>query len=412
MSFYGFNRAALNGGVTGFIAGAALVTAVSGFAADATRVVLPSASPTVTSSVEATGRLALLGAASIEAHSSTLANGGRISFGDGGFIVLSTCTAFPALLQLQTATIVVNSKLQATYTNAWAASFGQVEATGFITRPGAGVASGSATVTAVPKVEVGFASQIDGVSAATADPSVKRSGQTTIQRDGYAQQTITSGFRASGLRTALGYANPAVTSSCTTDSIKIHGGAANFTSVFEVAVVASTDAALATITSDMTATGLLTQHAQVPMPVLFEITADPMVTIPGQANEMGGTSFMTGAGLLALQAGSALGGTVLVTAEGRLALLGQATQAIDSSLSATGEIYKPGAATFSGLSNMAAQWAILVEASAAIVCPSSMTALAFTNTEAPDPASRTMYRPSLDRVMRRPFTDRAMRRQA
>ncbi len=54
MSLNGFNRSALNGGVSGIIAGAALVIAVSGFAADGTRVVLPSAEAIAVSTAQST----------------------------------------------------------------------------------------------------------------------------------------------------------------------------------------------------------------------------------------------------------------------------------------------------------------------------------------------------------------------
>ena len=93
MSMYGFNRTTLNGGVSGVIAGAALVLAISGFAASPTRTVFSDAAISVVSSTQSDGRLALQAQAQVSNTSTLEANGVRIALGDGHSVSTSNCTA-------------------------------------------------------------------------------------------------------------------------------------------------------------------------------------------------------------------------------------------------------------------------------------------------------------------------------
>lgn len=373
MSLYGFNRSALNGGVSGIIAGAALVIAVSGFVADGTRVVLPSAETVAASTAQSTAV--------------------RTTYGDGDFVAVSSGTAWPALFQLQSADIVVASSLSATYTDAWRHILGGLTGEGFITRPGAGALAGVATVSATPLVTAGFASKIIAVSTTTADASVTLNGQSTVQRDGYVQRMdVSSATTASALRTALGYATAETSSDCIADGSKTHGGQARMDGVFSLSAIASTDAAYAVFTSSLTANAQLTQSGESSSTVLSVITAQPTLTT------------------FAVQVD--LSGVAAVTANARTALLGLSDIVSTSEATAAGEIYKPGAAIATATSELTAQWGILISSSAGITALSTVTAFAATNAEAPDPAERTMYRIATDRTMYRPFTDREMRRAA
>ena len=372
MSFFGLNRAALNGGVSSIIAGAALIIASSGFAADGTRV--------------------LLSSASIVASSGAASGGVRIANGRSGFVSAAVVTAFPALLQLQTANIVAVSGLLATYTNAYAPITASLQGTGFITRPGAGVAAGVCTVVAEPLVIAGFASRIDIGSAVTADASVKLNGQTTVQRDGYARVAVVSTLAANGLKTALGYAAGNAVSSCTADSIKTHGGRAIFAGLASISAIASTDSGRCFIVSNCTATGFVTQFSGADIPVSFSSSAHQTVTTFGVAEAMAATSNLA--------------------ADGRLALLADALMHIDSASAASGTINKMAAASAVTLCTFTAQWALLRESSARLEVASKMTAEAYTNAELPDPDERTLHRPFADRQMSRPFVDRTMRRSA
>lgn len=371
MSFYGLNRAAINAGVASFVAGAALLAASSTVEASATRVVLPEASVICSSNVAVTGV--------------------RNCSGSVGFVTEVTGSAFPALLQLQFADIHITSGLKATYTNAWARQTSLLGATGFITRPGASSAIGHFEASAVPLVDVGFASNLVSTSFATADASVKRNGQTTVERDGYAKQAIQSSFYVNGLKTALGYAYPSVSSDCNAVPTKIHGGAVEFTNSFAVSVVASTDMAISKTVSTFSADGLLTQSGQATAEFVSSLVSVPTVVKPAQADEM-----------LGLSDGWAIP---------RLGILAQANSVALSSSEADGFIMKLGFAEAVVTSSSNAQWALLIEAEATIQSQSTMTALPYTNAEAADPPNRTMRRIGVDRSMRRPFVDRVMRRQ-
>lgn len=372
MSFYGLNRAAINAGVASFVAGAALLAASSTVEASATRVVLPEAPITCSSNVAVTGD--------------------RNCFGSVGFVTEGTGSAFPALLQLQFADIHITSGLKATYTNVWAHQTSVLEADGFITRPGAGNATGHFEASALPLVDVGFASNLVVTSSASADASVKRNGQTTVERDGYAKQVIQSSFTVEGLKTALGYAFPSVSSDCNAVPTKIHGGAVEFTNLFAVSVVASTDMAISKAVSDFTADSWLTQPGQAKADFISSLVSDPTVVRPGQVDEMAGVS----------------DGWAIP----RLGVLAQANSVVLSSSEAAGFIMKLGSVESAATSFGTAQWSILVEGAAVIANQSNMTALPYTNAEAADPPNRTMRRIGVDRAMRRPFVDRVMRREA
>ena len=372
MSFYGLNRAAINAGVASFVAGAALLAATSTVEASATRVVLPEASVICNSNVAVTGV--------------------RNCFGSAGFVTEATGSAFPALLQLQFADIHITSSLKATYTNAWAHQTSILEADGFITRPGASNAIGHFEASAVPLVDVGFASNLVVTSSASADASVKRNGQTTVERDGYAKQVIQSAFTVEGLKTALGYANTSVSSECSAVPIKIHGGSVEFANLFTVSVVASTDMAISKAISVFTADSLLTQSGQAAAEFVSSLVSDPTAVRPGQADEMAAVSD--------------------AWAIPRLGILAQANSVALSSSEANGFIMKLGFAETVVTLSASAQWALLIEAEATIQSQSNMTALPYTNAEAADPPNRTMRRIGVDRVMRRPYVDRVMRRQA
>lgn len=373
MSFYGLNRSAFNGGVSGIIAGAALIASVSGFAGDGTRWVMPDATASAVSTVAASSV--------------------RTAYGEGGFVGASTGSALPGLLQLHSANIVVASSLVATNTDAWALATGSTTAAGFITRPGTGISTGVSAATADPLVTVGYRSDITVTSGFSADASVKLNGQSTTQRDGYVNLMSVSGYTtADGLKTALGYATAVTTSSCTTDSIKTHGGAANMPAVWAVSAIASTDAAYPEAFSYMTAKGYIIAGGEAVATLVAGMTVAETNTTQGVANVSAGVSVMAANGRLAVLAGSAMEVTSLVTA--------------------SAEIYRPGTAVITATSDMTAQWALLVFSSANLVAISTCTALASTNAEAPDPEERTMYRPFTERAMVRPFVDREMRRSA
>ena len=372
MGFYTLNRVAINAGVASFIAGAALLASTSTVEASATRVVLPEASAVLTSNAQAAAT--------------------RRIFGVAGFVGGLTGSAFPALLQLQSADIHSSGSFRATYTEAWANQFSQLESTGTITRPGSGVALSVLSVTAVPLADVGFASTILCTSWAAADASVKRSGQSTTERDGYARQAFSSLLVADGLRTALARSSWGAASSLIADATKTHGGAADLAGKLTITVIASTDKMQSNFLSDMTATAIHIQAGEALVESSGSCYADPIAIIPGYPQEMASLSGVSATGRLAQLAEAGIFGTGQLTAKGTRVHLGYGVSG--------------------GLLTASAEWSLLIDGEATVVAGSSMTALAYTNAEAQDPPSRTMRRITVDRVMRRPYVNRVMRRQA
>lgn len=401
MSFYSLNRAALNAGVSGIVFGAALLVSSGALSGEATRYVLPDAAFVASTALSADGRLALQGQADAQLNGTVTATGVRTTPGDGGFIASSTCTAFPALLQLQSANIVVASALRATYTDAWAISLGSVSADGFITQPGTGVSAAVSTLWADPVATVGFSSNIVVASSASADASVKLSGQSTWQRDGYAGAVRSvSTLSADALRTGTGAALMSSTSTATCSGIKTHGGAAHMDGVFSVSVIASTDAALITSYSYGVATGLVTQFGTAAYPCLWATEATPTLTTFGAADvtaSSGGTSTAR----LAELGLADIAATWSTSADSRTALQGAAliNLASNATASATKTVFS-GAVVVAN-SDTTAQWSVLRMAQSNIEALSFLTAVPYTNAEAPDPERRTMRRPGITRQMRR-----------
>lgn len=392
MNFFGLNRAALNGSVTGLIAGAAIAIASSSSAANGTRIVLPSA--VAVSSSDAT------------------AKGVRNVFGSGAFVSTASITAFPALLQLTTANIVVTSALKASYTNAYAASTGTLQADGYIIRAGGGTASAISTGMATPLVAVGYASNINVMSSATADASVKLSGQTTWQRDGYASVAAASMMVAESLRTALPTAWAGSSSSCTSEGIKMHGGAAQIHCVWTMTAVASSDSALSVASSYATAAATVTQFGSATAYAQSDASADRIVITFGLVEPSVAISSAVADGRLALLGDAEMTGLSNAFAAGRTALRGDATIGVISTTTADGAIHKLADALSVATSDMTAAWQILRFGFADLVGSSAMTATAMTNVEAPDPPSRTVSRPFTGREVRRPYVNREMRRSA
>ncbi len=393
MSMYGFNRSTLNGGISTIVAEAAMVIAVSGFAAEGVKTVHSSASVAAISTMQATGNM--------------------IARGDGDFVATSSGSAWPVSLQLHSANIPATSRLQATYTDVWGHALGVLTGEGFITRPGTGVSTAVSTGSATALLTAGVTSQLVATSAGYADASVQLNGQSTVQRDGYVQaMTVSSTTTANGLRTALGYVTAVTASNCITGSIKTHGGRADMSAAFTVVAIASTDTLYFEANSGMAAVGTVTRNNEAYASTGASLTAWPTrTTFVGQVGLVGVSDMVANdrtallgsvsivevsaavaTGTIYKMAGSTVGCSSVGTADARLALLGEAL--VSGSLTAT------------------ALGGLIIPGTAHSVATFSIAALGYSNAEAPDPAERTMYRSATDRTMYRPFTYREMRRSA
>jgi len=412
VNFFGLNRSTLNGGVSGIVAGAALVVAASALASTATRVVLPSSNAAASATVQANGRTALLGVASLQAQGALAAQGTRVAFGSAGIIVELNATAYPALLQLVSADIPVSGQLLATPTTAWGHSQAQLGASATRVQNGAGTLAAVWSVALDPLVVVGFASHIEANSSATADARTRPVGFAGWMNDGYALIGTSTTFTADGLKTARGFAAFEVDSRCVSDGIHIHGGRALLTSSAEVSAAPASDSAQAQTASSLVATPVRTQHGASGAELLAGFTATPTRTTFAAPITVPAESALIGDGRLAERAEAQGGSESGMSADGRLAERAEAQLLAGSDAAAAGAIIKLGEAQTAAESGMTAQWAILRLGFADIAATSGATATGRTNLEAPDPDSRTLRRLGVDRTLQRPFVDRTMRRSA
>lgn len=430
MAFYGFNRAALNAGVSGIIAGAALVVAVSTSAAQGLRTVNGNAPITAIATAQANGRLALQGASSFTVINVVSAAGTKRTPGNASFIPSISLTATPALLQMQTANITVSSGLKATATNAWAVLQSQGQATGYVIKPGASTSVAVATGSAEGQVKAGFASNIEVISFAKADASVKLFGQSTWQRDGYAVAITISNTTSVSLRTAQGFSDVAVQSDAQIAGDKIHGGSAVFTCFTDIQATGAIDTANFVGFSTLWANPAVIQYSAANLGILVTFEARETLTHFANTTEFVCASNATASGRLALQTSSNTVAVSNAVATGRLAVLGAMLSEARLISNATGRFAQQSTGSFVGLcevtafgvriqecsadivatSDGSAQWSLLIQSSGTIQATSTVTALAYTNAESLDPDARTMLRPYTNRLMARSFTDRTMRR--
>ena len=432
MALYGYNRAAFNGAVSGIVAGAALLFASGDLSAQGVRNVLPDSAVVATSAAGATAV--------------------RIAPGDGGFITTSSLFATPGLLQLQSAHIDVASALKGVNTEALSSSLTVFQADGVLTQAGAANAPGAWVATAVPLVDVGFASNPLFLSDCTADARVQLSGQTGFQVDGYARTTWAVGFSAESLRTALGYTQAGSGSDLTVESIKTHGGRADIVCEWTTTALPATDAALSLWGSNAAAQGVVVRPGTGRSVVDSMLQADATAVLPG-VSDVVVVSTLVATGRFALL-GDALASPVssasatptrttfgeaslsvdaTATSDARLALLGEAVASATSTMdsdgllallgatevafgsdaTATGLIFENGfVEVILGTSSLIAIPAREINAQASITAASTCQSSALVNAGAPDPDSRVMRRQPQERVMTRVFTDRLMRRTA
>ena len=389
MALYGYNRSAFNGGVSGIVAGAALLFAAGDIQAQGVRVVLPESVVVVTSTTTA---------ASV-----------RTALGDGGFIVSSSLDSIPGLLQLQSAHIDVVSTLKGSNTDAWSASSGVLSSEAVLTQAGAAHAAGALVASALPLVDVGFAADVFFGSVLTADARVQLDGTTGFQVDGYASTAWAVDFSVDALRTALGYTQVVSTSGTAAESIKTHGGAANIVAAWSTTATPATDAAFSDGLSSLSAQGTVIQPGAATALGATTLQADATAILPGQS-EAQVTSTLVADARLALLAQALLTANSAGTAGANRVTPGAASGAAQSSASASALVFENGFAAISAASSMTAIPALQIDAQADITATSTCRTDSLVNAGSPDPDSRVMRRQPQVRVMARAFTDRVMRR--
>lgn len=379
MDDHGINSAALNGSAVRMIAGAALMAVLTSVTALPTCTQYAGAQSTVVSALSATAvRLAMAQAAI------TVQSDGKAEW------VIATGAA---------AAISGTSSLRAQYTDVLSASTLAVSAAGTIIRPGAATAVSLFGLTAAPSVTVGYASNINVTSSGFADASVKLSGQSAWQRDGYSTITVNSSIAGNGLRTAMAAAAPTVTSTAGANAVLTQGGAASIEVKFTTLAVGSTDFAICNIVSTMTAAPTVTQFGGANVVGKFDVTATATNTQQGATDVAQINLSVTAAPRLALLGAAAVNASSAMQADARLGILATAPISCTGSLQAAGVTFRPGSALFAVSSDMTARYQILKFGEAAIAVHSALFADPITNPTVPAPAERTAYVAADDRSM-------------
>lgn len=392
MSFYGFNSAAINGGVAFAIAGEALIKASSSFEAAGTRI--------------RTSEATFVG------MSGGSAKGIRVVMAEADFIGGADLYAPWNLLFDVTATLAGSSGFKATPTGAHVAATSEFSAEPTQILPGAGIASGHGLLMVTPLREAAGAAVMQGMASLQADPGVKLSGQSTVQREGYATFSAVSALYAGGVRLAQGGGDFVVRSTFSADSTYVQGGMATFAARSEFLGIGTTEFANFIAEARLIARGTVTQFGAMQAVSSSEFTAIDTVLTQGTVLPYEGHSDFAALGRYALRSSGAFNARGALSAAGRLALQSSAAISSRSDLMIDPVVIIPASATeFVGAGSLYAPWIILRDGAATFIATSKLTATGRTNVEAEDPPERTMKRPFTDREMRRPFIDREMRRK-
>ncbi|MFB9244943.1 hypothetical protein [Massilia antarctica] len=390
MNSFGINSAAVNGSASRVVPGEALFSASGALAADATR--------TQYGGAVVTGRV-------------TGKDAGALRIAMGAALVRPEFYASAEWVLATTAGATSYSALtaRAAHTEVLCTATVDVTASGTIIRPGVAAGTAAFTARADPLVTIGYAATGIGTLSVYVEAGVRRNGQGTTERDGYASATSGLTATAAATRTALAVAATFASFSASTDSVKIHAGSAIMASTLGILAVGSSDGCRAEFTSSLSAQPTLIQPAQADFASGLRAMATPTVTIQGEAQ------------LVLIASGC--------TADARLALQGGADFPMAGTLSADCRLALQGAAVMAGLAHLApAPWAYrmadapaylagsLIADGVRICMGQAMGAMVFgayaepaTNAAVAAPASRTMHIPREIRSARTPFERRTMR---
>jgi hypothetical protein len=377
VNFFGINSAPVNGSAFVVVLGAALIAGSSGAQAVPTNTT-PGAANTVTVTANVT------------------ATGVRNVFGGGQSSTVSTSIAQWVLATTASAGIRVTAEARATNTDAYGIATSSGAATGTKVLPGAASGSAYSGATASGDRTAGTPALAIVTAWTAADASVKRSGQTTTERDGYAFVPMTAIVTAGGEKTTLGTAIGNAYVTATADATKIHGGQAAVVCSLTITATGANDTAVASTTSTVTAKPTLTMFSAATASSTAVVPpVDSVVSRSGGMCVATGTSVMTAGGRLALQGAGATSFASSATANGRLALQGAARPTASSAATA-----------YANVTRFAESRSALVATS---LTAAGIVADAIANPATPAPFNRTMRVAAESRAMRVAYENRTMR---
>lgn len=390
MNSFGLNSAAVNGTASRVVLGAASFAAGGTLTADATR--------TQYGGAAAIGGLAPKDAAGV-----------RTAMGEALFRPEFYASAEWVLATTAGAVSYAIFTARAAHTEVlWSATFVS-NAKGAIIRPGAAIATAAFVPSADPLVTIGYAATCQSTFSLYAEAGVRRSGQSTTERDGHASGASTFTLTAAAVRTAMGVAATVASFNATTDSLKIHAGAATMASALVVFAAGSSDGCRAEFTSAFSALPTLTQPGQADFVARLICSATPTVTIQGAAEPLLIEFGCVADGRLALQGAGEFASTGVLSADSRLALQGRATMVGLAHLAPVPGVYRMAEASANLTSSLVADGVRIRMGQATAALSFVASAEPVTNAAIPAPVSRTAYVPRSIRSARIPSELRTMR---
>lgn len=390
MNVFGLNSATLNGSTYAVVFGAALAVAGASIQAVPTNTrpggnLLIAVTPTVAADGLRTVRPTALAA------------------------IVSTASSDGVFATSASATGTGGATLRVTNTEALSLPKSTNSAAGTIVRPGAGVSIAYSTGTADALLIQG--NRVDHIITAriSVDPSVKRSGQATTEREGYAW--IEPGVRiaASAERSARGFVEYITATSAAAEPTHTIGASALIECACGITALAAHDVAACITTSTATA-----------MPTLYAMASasasSSAVTQSGSTVQQQGVCELVDVRAIATAAErmAALGQVAhlagaTISATGRLAILVEAKTGFTSNAEAYANAIRAAHSALAVSLDVAAIGTRICMGEASAIPSVDVRATAMSNPAVPAPFERSMRIPSEDRAFRLAYEDRSMR---
>lgn len=390
MNVFGLNSATLNGSTYAVVFGAALALAGASIQAAPTNT-RPGATPivSVTATVQASGVRNVLPSALASA----------LSTGSGEGVYATTSSA----LGVSTGT------LRATATAALALPKATNTAAGTIIRPGAATGPSTSSGTATGLLIAGHrVEHLIGVRI-YADPSVKRSGQTTTERDGFAiaDQVVT--VTALAERLPRGYVDHTTFATATALATQIVGGNAVIECACTITALAAHDVAAAVTYSTGMANPTLYAMADAVASSGAVGNVGSTVTQQGVCNPVVIQSAATAAERLAQRGAALYLTTAGIEAAPRLAILGEARAQLVTDITAFANAYRYAGALADLVQSTYANGTRVCMGEVSLLIGLKARAAGMANPAVPAPFERSMRVARDDRAQRVPPENRTMR---
>jgi hypothetical protein len=297
----------------------------------------------------------------------------------------------------------------ATNTDAYGIVASVATSVGTIIQPGVAAVQGTISASASADRTAG-ASVASPVSAFTdADPSVKRAGQSTTDRDGYARVSISATVLPAADKFSMGEASAASQSDSSATAVWVQGGAATVVCRMVIEATGANDGAFAMSTAYVTANASAVMRGEAVCSPFFDIVPFGSAQQPASAELVDVVAIVSADSRLALIA--AVDGVILsaVDADARLALRAEVDAVAESVATAFATGIRPSGAQAVIAVGMGADATRICNGEVSAVVAAVVKPMAITNPTVPAPFERTLRVPAEDRVMRVPYENRSMK---